>query len=112
VLDFARQRFDALASMVDAVALLDMCHGFADCVASSSSVWCRPVVSDGGTLAILEGRYPIEQTGVAMDFVPNDVFASPLANFTLISGVRRERVRAKRAGAKRAGARRPEKSQR
>ncbi|GMI23523.1 hypothetical protein TeGR_g1239, partial [Tetraparma gracilis] len=86
VLDFARQRFDALASMVDAVALLDMCHGFADCVASSSSVWCRPVVSDGGTLAILEGRYPIEQTGVAMDFVPNDVFASPLANFTLISG--------------------------
>jgi DNA mismatch repair protein MSH4 len=83
-LDFARDRFDALASMIDAIALLDMCHSFADCVASNTSVWCRPVVSDGGNLAIREGRYAIN---TALDYVPNDTFAGPLSNFTLISGI-------------------------
>jgi len=82
---FARERFDALASMVDAVALLDMCHSFADCVASSNNVWCRPVVADGGSLAIREGRFAIDKAG--FDYVSNDTFAGPLSNFTLISGV-------------------------
>ena len=38
VLEFARKRMDALASMADAIALLDMCHSFSDTVASSRKV--------------------------------------------------------------------------
>ena len=46
VIDVARVRFDALASLCDAIALLDMTHCFADNVASSRLPWCRPVVTD------------------------------------------------------------------
>jgi len=77
--------------MVDAIALLDMCHSFADCVASNSSVWSRPVVSDSGNLAIREGRFAIDMvqniTGSRDEYIPNDTFAGPLSNFTFISGV-------------------------
>lgn len=44
VLDVARERFDALASVADSIALLDLCHCFADNVASSRLPWCRPSV--------------------------------------------------------------------
>ncbi len=82
VIDFARQKYDALASLSDAIALLDMCHSFADNVASSQSPWCRPVVTDcaepgsnamkgvhhaiaenivgSGSIAIRNGRYGID----------------------------------------------------
>jgi len=46
VIDIAREKFDALASWSDAIALIDMCHSFADNVASSRLPWCRPVVTD------------------------------------------------------------------
>ncbi len=46
VIDIARERYDSLASLSDAIALLDMCHSFADNVASSRLPWCRPIVRD------------------------------------------------------------------
>ena len=49
VLGFARERYDALASLSDAIALLDLCHCFADNVASSRLPWSRPKVTDCGT---------------------------------------------------------------
>ena len=48
VIDKARARYDSLASLSDAIALLDVCHCFADNVASSRLPWCRPVVTDCG----------------------------------------------------------------
>ena len=56
VINFARGHFDSLASLSDAIALLDMLHSFADVSASSSLPWCRPVVTEGdGALAIRNG---------------------------------------------------------
>lgn len=87
VLDSARSRYDALASLSDAIALLDMCHCFADNVAISRLPWCRPVVTDGptvrdnsadlessaiprggsgGDIAIRNGRYGIDVTGTGL----------------------------------------------
>jgi len=84
----ARDKFDALASLSDAIALLDMCHCFADNVASSRLPWCRPVVTDcdqnsslqdstgnsdgaaavGGSnaIAIRNGRYAIDVSSTGL----------------------------------------------
>ena len=77
-------------SVIWSIALLDMCHSFADNVASSRSPWCRPVVTDcsgsgsevgaggtrstesiigSGSIAIRNGRYGIgkdEERGLAV----------------------------------------------
>ena len=93
VLDFARNRMDSLAAMADAIALLDMCHSFSDTVASSRKVWTRPVVTENdNSLLIKEGHYAIDfenvnAGAVTTAYVPNDTFAGPNSNFTLISGI-------------------------
>ena len=110
VLQIARDNYDCIASLSDAIALLDMCHCFADNVASSRQAWTRPVLSDrdntdprqeggafvgggGGAIAIRNGRYAIDvsSTGVSAsdggDFVPNDTYSSSLQNFTVITGI-------------------------
>jgi len=97
VLDVARSHYDALASLSDAIALLDMCHCFADNVASSRDRWCRPTVADNssparGEISILNGRYGIDtsKAGLSLDagnFVPNDTHASRSRHFTVITGV-------------------------
>lgn len=46
VIDKARVHYDSLASLCDAIALIDMLHCFADNVASSRLPWCRPVVTE------------------------------------------------------------------
>lgn len=106
VLRVARENYDCIASLADAIALLDMCHCFADNVASSRLPCCRPVLSDhgqssnhgdatvggGGAIAIRNGRYAIDvsSTGVSAsggDFIPNDTYSSALQNFTVITGI-------------------------
>lgn len=47
VLDVARSKYDALARLSDAIALLDLCHGFADKVTLSKLPWARPSMTDG-----------------------------------------------------------------
>ena len=91
VLELARKHYDALASLSDAIALLDMCHSFADNVASSHLPWCRPKLSDmEGTLSIRGGRYAIDtsENGVnPFAYVPNDTYAAPFQNFNVITGI-------------------------
>lgn len=106
VLQVARDNFDCLASLSDAIALLDMCHCFADNVASSRLPWTRPILTDsasdpsqdteevtrgGGSLAIRNGRYPIDTSSVGAlaegEYVPNDTFASSLQNFVVLTGI-------------------------
>jgi len=58
VLDSARTHYDALAHLCDAIALLDMCHSFADNVSLSTETWCRPLVSEGSTNAHINVRTP------------------------------------------------------
>ena len=109
VLDVARSKYDTLASLSDAVALLDLCHSFADNVTLSKLPWCRPVVSgepgeslqsqnsdidDSGKIAIHNGRYGIDLTDAGItsadgpgEVIPNDTFATNAKNFTVISGI-------------------------
>lgn len=92
VLDVARSNYDALAGLADTVALLDMCHCFADNVASSPHPWCRPSITTGHTLTIRQGRYPTQvqasRLAVGTDaFVPNDTYAPAEKNFTVITGI-------------------------
>lgn len=117
VLDVARLHYESLASLSDAIALLDMCHSFADTACSSHLPWCRPLVSDrkeqslgnslastsdetsaldsGTTLMIQGGRYCIEvEDGIFetddeehAGFTPNDVYADEEKNMVLITGI-------------------------
>mmetsp|Transcript_5724 Transcript_5724/g.8782 ORF Transcript_5724/g.8782 Transcript_5724/m.8782 type:complete len:725 (-) Transcript_5724:307-2481(-) len=97
VLDFAREKYDALASLSDAVALLDLCHSFADNVASSRLPWSRPVVSNGNDLTIRNGRYSIDVPyGLASQesqvsnslgqYIPNHTYAPGHRNFVVLTG--------------------------
>ena len=112
VIDIAREKYNALASLSDAIALIDMCHSFADNVASSRLPWCRPVVTDccteetsgtsepgdaigSGSIAIRNGRYAIDVSNTGLmnqdqsegKFIPNDSYASAFQNFTVITGI-------------------------
>lgn len=96
VLDIAREKYDAIASLSDAIALLDVCHAFADNVASSRLPWTRPVVTIGNDLTIRNGRYGIEassglgtqrsQDDVSDQYVPNHTYAPGHRNFVVLTG--------------------------
>lgn len=95
-LDVARANYDALASVTDAIALLDMCHSFADNVASSRLTWCRPALTQNDGMTILQGRYAVDAQAAgigvvgsanAHPFVPNDTYAPLLKRFTVLSGL-------------------------
>jgi DNA mismatch repair protein MSH4 len=104
VLADARSKYDALAALSDAVALLDLCHSFADKVALSKLPWSRPILrgdeGEGektlvdGEILIRNGRYGIDVSdscfttaGGPQDFIPNDTYASANKFFTVISGI-------------------------
>lgn len=108
ILDVARSKYDALATMSDAIALLDLCHSFADKVTLSKLPWCRPVLSDdsiessttsasaadAGTIMIRNGRYAIDVTDSYLvsangpqEIIPNDTYATRMKRFTVISGI-------------------------
>jgi DNA mismatch repair protein MSH4 len=108
VLNYARERYDALAALCDAIALLDMCHSFADTVSLGNGSWCRPLVFDPESpdphdqadeashelrtsLVIRNGRFgievPVSGDGTGDQFVPNDTYAACDKRFTLITGI-------------------------
>jgi DNA mismatch repair protein MSH4 len=107
VLEFARSKYDALAALSDAVALLDLCHSFADNVTLNKLPWCRPAItlsvnernedsndSDAVALAIRNGRYAIDVEGSFLasaegphEIIPNDTYAKDGQCFTLITGI-------------------------
>ena len=107
VLNFSRERYDALAALCDAIALLDMCHSFADTISISSQSWCRPIVVDPDTpigeyqdgisdkftkaMIIRQGQFGIEVpssgSGSTEEFVANDTYVSKETRFTLITGI-------------------------
>jgi len=92
VMSVARDHYDALAAVSDAVALLDMCHSFADHVTLSQQIWCRPVVTDdpSSSLMIRGGRFAIatkSAQGTPTDYIANDTYATPKKPFTIITGI-------------------------
>ena len=116
VMGEVRVFYDELANMCDAIALLDMCHSFADTVSASTLPWCRPFMHEQtdsrgpkeaarveeessatygeSSLMIRNGRYAIaaSESGLEAEegpteFIPNDTYAAKGKNFTLISGI-------------------------
>jgi DNA mismatch repair protein MSH4 len=119
VLEQAREPrcYDALAALCDAIALLDLCHSYADVVSLSTLPWCRPIVFDrasppgargecsgqspaapnGGAMILRNGRYPIdvaapsapelEPDGPPTRFIPNDTFVPAGTTCTVVTGV-------------------------
>ena len=101
ILDVARSHYDALASLSDAIALLDMCHSFAECVTKKANrPWSRPIltsenddVCDNNSLVIRNGRYVVEVPNSlspndgSNDYVANDTYTTSEKNFTIISGI-------------------------
>eukprot|EP00980_Cylindrotheca_fusiformis_P009927 scaffold2195_cov132-Cylindrotheca_fusiformis.AAC.11 len=98
VLNVARENYDALASLSDAVALLDLCHSFADKVTLSQLPWSRPVLHDNSSstdngITIRNGRFGIDVSDASVSedgstaIVPNDTYAAGLKNFSVVSGI-------------------------
>jgi DNA mismatch repair protein MSH4 len=99
LLDVARSMYDAFARVSDAIALLDLCHGFADKVTLSKEPWVRPDLlerdlssdsnnKDQDMIDIRNGRYGIESPySVDTKVVPNDTFCSRSKTFTIITGI-------------------------
>lgn len=100
VLEEARSKYDALAALSDAIALLDLCHGFADKVTLSKLPWCRPILigdemsGKNHHILIRNGRYGIDVTDSFLsssegprEIIPNDTYASNHKFFTVISGI-------------------------
>jgi len=66
-----------------ALATLDILAGFAELARHQN--YCRPVVNDGDTIEIIDGRHPVlEQTLIEERFVPNDVRLDGAENLILI----------------------------
>ena len=95
LLDQVRANYDALAALSDAIALLDMCHSFANCVIQKETrPWCRPILTTGSNeILIRNGRYLGEipsfrnSSDCAMEFVENDTYTTNESNFTIITGI-------------------------
>jgi DNA mismatch repair protein MSH4 len=101
VLQVARENYDAVAALCDAVAILDMCHSFADNVTLSRQTWCRPVVTpyddttgSSGAFMVRGGRFSIDVSNVGLstddrpaEYIPNDTYAAENKPFTMITGI-------------------------
>lgn len=82
-----RSHLDALSKMVDSVAQLDMIFGFSKFIASSHLPFVRPKLKEGrGALAIKQGRNILMCSMSDQEFVPNDVFATSLPSFQIVTG--------------------------
>ncbi|CAM9831328.1 unnamed protein product [Pylaiella littoralis] len=77
---------DALFSVTESLALLDMIFGFADLVTLSPLPFCRPEVTPDGPMSIRGGRHPIVGAVQDCKFVPNDTYMSPFMNFRVVTG--------------------------
>ncbi|KAG7364106.1 DNA mismatch repair protein MutS [Nitzschia inconspicua] len=105
LLDVARANYDALARVSDAIALLDLCHGFADKVTLSKESWVPPLMLDpransvsddaeSPSIWIKDGRCIVDDAVLGASsssgmnqMVVNDIHCIPSQTFTVISGV-------------------------
>jgi DNA mismatch repair protein MSH4 len=91
--------FLVLARVTDAVALLDLCHCFADKItlATEDEPWTRPVFTepsdDGSEIVIKNGRFGIDIDGSIFSqcgpgkMIPNDTNSPSSKPLTIITGI-------------------------
>jgi DNA mismatch repair protein MSH4 len=87
LLDQVRTLCEDIFVFVDCIALLDMLSSFAELVAGSHAVYCRPVPQASGPLVIKSGRHPLlaDMKAYRTPFVANDTFMSE-GDFLVVSG--------------------------
>ncbi len=74
---------ERIARTANSLAILDVLAGLADLAHEQG--YCRPVVTEGDTISILEGRHPVvEASSLSERFVPNDVLLDTTENQLLI----------------------------
>lgn len=90
LMDTLRCEIDALFSLADTVALLDMLCSFADLAALSAHPYVRPVIAVDGPLVVSGGRHPVVASlgtqHFNSTFVENDTHMTPLDNLHVITG--------------------------
>jgi DNA mismatch repair protein MutS len=76
-----------LHALAEALAELDVLSALAEL--AERRAWCRPLVDDGGTLEIVEGRHPVIELyskELGERFVPNDLTLTPDQRLMIITG--------------------------
>lgn len=93
VMQIARENSEALFSLADGVALLDMLGGFASSVMASKEPFCRPQLSTSGPIVVSKARHPISCTSakargasLSRAYIPNDISISEEICFEVITG--------------------------
>ncbi|MEI7856930.1 MAG: DNA mismatch repair protein MutS [Methanomicrobiales archaeon] len=70
LIDTLKKQVDAFQAIAAGIATLDVAAALAE--AAQSRDYVRPLLNDGDTIMIRDGRHPVVEQGVAGGFVPND----------------------------------------
>ena len=90
VLDGVRSRIldrvVLLHKLTDNLALLDMLCSLAAAVQAGAASYVRPRCTEGGPIAIVQGRHPLLERGEGIDFQPNDLYLADCSSFNIVGG--------------------------
>lgn len=64
--------YERIKTSSQLIAKLDVLAGFGDI--AETNRYCRPVVTDGDEIKIVDGRHPVVEHFIGEPFVPNDLF--------------------------------------
>ncbi|KAG4433065.1 hypothetical protein IFR05_011459 [Cadophora sp. M221] len=86
LIDDIRGQIPVLFGVCESIAMLDMIASFAQLatINGAQAEYKRPEITD--CIAIAQGRHPIREKIHKEKFVPNDVYASELKRFQIITG--------------------------
>ena len=90
VLDGVRSRIldrvVLLHKLTDNLALLDMLCALAAAVQDGAGEYVRPRCTEGGPLAIVQGRHPLLERAEGIDLRPNDLYLADCSSFHIVGG--------------------------
>ena len=75
-----------LHKLTDNLALLDMLCALAAAVQDGAGEYVRPRCTEGGPIAIVQGRHPLLERAEGIDFQPNDLYLADCSSFHIIGG--------------------------
>ncbi|GAB4817899.1 hypothetical protein N2152v2_004945 [Parachlorella kessleri] len=75
-----------LHRLLDSLALLDLLQSLAHVAACSTGQYVRPVLTETGPIAIVEGRHPVLEQLECQQYQPNDTYLALSSSFHVITG--------------------------
>ncbi|CAL8469479.1 g9020 [Coccomyxa elongata] len=82
----ACQYLSMLHRLIDGLALLDMLASFALAIRQADSTYVRPQLTEHGPMAIMEGRHPLVEQIIELDYQANDTYLAETSSFYVITG--------------------------